>query len=91
MDIGEAVAAIASAPKPGETFNVVDNEPTTRRKLYVWLSQKLDKPLPKLTGGGRPSFHNKRVSNDKLLENYDFELEYPTFREGYTAILEKSF
>lgn len=89
-DIGRAIATLTEDPTPGEIYNVVDNEPTTRRKVYVWLSQQLDKPLPKITGGGRPSFSNKRVSNQKLVQEYDFEFEYPTFREGYKEILSES-
>jgi hypothetical protein len=86
-DIGRAVATVARDPEPGETFNIVDNEPTTRRKFYVWLCQQLDRPLPKITGGGRPSFNNKRVSNQKLVDTFEFTFEYPTFREGYRSIL----
>lgn len=86
-DIGRAIAEVAENPQPGETFNLVDNEPVTRRKFYVWLSQQLDKPLPKISGGTSAESTNKRVSNEKFLNHYDFEFRYPTFREGYGEII----
>lgn len=89
-DIGRAVAAVAEDPQPGETFNLVDDEPVTRRRFYVWLSQQLGEPLPKISGGTSVSYANKRVSNEKFVDTYDFEFEYPTFREGYEEIIEES-
>ncbi len=88
-DIGRAVSKVAEDPKPGETFNLVDNEPVTQRKFYIWLSQQLDKPLPKISGGTSVESKNKRVSNEKFLNHYDFEFDYPTFREGYGEIIEE--
>lgn len=86
-DIGRAVAKVAENPIAGETYNIVDNKPVTKRKFYVWLSQKLDHPLPKITGGGLPDYKNKRVSNQKFRSEFDFEFHYPTYREGYETIL----
>jgi nucleoside-diphosphate-sugar epimerase len=88
-DIGRAVTTVAEDPRLGETFNLVDHEPITRRKFYVWLSQKLNKPLPEISGGTSTQSTNKRVSNDKFIKTYDFEFEYPTFREGYGEIIEQ--
>jgi nucleoside-diphosphate-sugar epimerase len=88
-DIGRALVEAADDPQPGETFNLVDNKPVTRRKFYVWLSQKFDRPLPKISGGTSTESSNKRVSNNKFLNHYDFEFDYPTFQEGYGEIIDQ--
>lgn len=89
-DIARTIARLFESDIGNDVFNVTDNEPVARRRFYHWLCQKLDEPLPEITGGDTqhpPA--NKRVSNQKLHDHLDLSLTYPTFREGYTHILEK--
>lgn len=90
-DIGRAVAAAAEDPNPGEIYNLVDNKPVTKRRFYVWFCQQLDEPLPEISGGSSVGYTNKRVSNEKFVDTYDFEFQYPTFREGYGEVLGESY
>ncbi|MFB6344728.1 MAG: NAD-dependent epimerase/dehydratase family protein [bacterium] len=89
-DIAHTVATLLEQSVGNETFNVTDNEPVTRRHFYVWLSQQLDRPLPKLSGrGSQHPRGNKRVSNAKLHEYLNLSLNYPNYKEGYRPILRK--
>lgn len=88
-DVARTIAKIVEENAGGETFNVTDDEPVTRRRFYFWLSQRLDHPIPQIEGGGTEHPRgNKRVSNDKLHEHLELSLKYPTYREGYGHILQ---
>jgi nucleoside-diphosphate-sugar epimerase len=90
--VGSALAAIQS-PRPGETYNVVDDYPSTQLEVMRWLSQRLLKPLPPSTpvagDSARRRATNKRVSNRKLREAMGYRLKYPSFREGYERELRR--
>lgn len=87
--VGAIVAALARG-KPGEVYNVVDNEPVTQRDLFRWLSDVLHKPMPPSV----PPRHsprrrrpgNKRISNAKLRQQLGYRLRFPTFRDGFAAL-----
>jgi nucleoside-diphosphate-sugar epimerase len=75
----------------------VDHEPADRRTVEEWLAEQLGvvvasaagaqasraNALPGPRGEGRG---NKRCRNDRLLKS-DYRFVYPTFREGYGALL----
>lgn len=66
----------------------VDSAPCTQCELMDWLADRLDLPRPERSegsaGGTRGS--NKCCRNDRLLAS-GYRLHYPTFREGYEAML----
>ena len=89
------------AAEPAPVYLGVDNEPAELGEVLRFLAGELGLPEPGraepasgvrggsggTTGGGEPSRGgNKRVSN-ALLRGTGFEFEYPSFREGYRAIL----
>lgn len=88
------------AAEPGPVYLGVDNDPAELGEVQRFLADELGLPLPASDGaaggggsgtggsaGGEPSRGgNKRCSN-ALLRSTGFELAYPTFREGYRAIL----
>ena len=96
----DAAAAIVHlctmAAEPAPVYLGVDNEPAELGEVLRFLARELGLPEPGPTepasgaagaGGGEPSRGgNKRVSN-ALLRGTGFEFEYPSFREGYRAIL----
>ena len=88
-DIAHAIIAALERGKPGEIYNVADNEPVTQRDFFHWLSEELGKPIPPASEGEATSRKrgdtNKRVSNRKLRLELLCELKYPTFRQGYSA------
>jgi nucleoside-diphosphate-sugar epimerase len=91
----DVVGAIMAALEKGEiaeVYNVSDGEPVTQRTLFEWLSQKLDKPLPPAAEDDGVSrrkreLTSKRVSNRRLKMDLGYQLKYPTFREGFGALL----
>jgi nucleoside-diphosphate-sugar epimerase len=86
-DVVGAVIAILEQGRPGQVYNVVDDEPVTQRGFVEWLSNALGRPLPgPATGPPRERAPtNKRVSNAKLKTELGYRFQYPTFRQGYRA------
>jgi nucleoside-diphosphate-sugar epimerase len=91
-DIAGAIVAALQQAKPGQIYNVVDDEPVTQLECFRWLAQRLGKPLPPFsneTGTPRKrGASNKRVSNERLKESLGYRFKYPTFREGFEAVIE---
>ncbi len=94
-DVAGAVIAALQRGRPGEIYNVVDNEPVSQLVLFQWLSEKLGRPLPPAaepTGAvnRKRGATSKRVSNQKLQVELQYEFEYPTFREGFLEELRRT-
>jgi nucleoside-diphosphate-sugar epimerase len=91
-DLAAAIAHLISLPElPAAICNVTDSEPVTQLAFFTWLSQTLGRPLPPSAPADRArkrGLANKRVSN-ALLRSTNFQFTYPTFREGYTAEIQK--
>jgi nucleoside-diphosphate-sugar epimerase len=98
-DAAAAIVHLCSMdPSPGPLYLGVDNEPAELGEVQRFLAAELGLPRPPSasrsggstahgTAGGEPSRGgNKRCSN-ALLRATGFEFEYPSFREGYRAIL----
>ncbi len=93
----DAIAAIISALKsgrPGEIYNVVDDEPVPQIHFFRWLSETLGKNMPPFvdeeSGAGRKrASTHKKVSNRRLRMELGCNLRYPTFRQGYTAEIKR--
>ncbi len=86
-DVVGAIQAALRNGKPGETYNVVDQEPVTQIHFYTWLAETLGKWVPPTvpreeTG---PEIPDRRVSNRRLTMELGCRLKYPNFRLGYTA------
>lgn len=88
-DVVGAIIAALEKGRPGEVYNVVDDEPVTQLDLFRWLASNSGKGMPPFAALGQPEpkrgWTNKRVSNRKLKAELRYQLKYPTFREGYTA------
>lgn len=70
----------------------VDHEPADRADVLRWLADRLGVPPPPVAPAerrsGRPRT-NKRCVNAKLLAA-GYRFRYPTYREGYAAVLESA-
>jgi nucleoside-diphosphate-sugar epimerase len=92
-DIVSAVLGCFGAPAglAGGTFNVVDDAPARKREVVDWLASKLGLPAPSFTGlpaGGRRTVTPDRVIlNHRLKGTIPWQPRFPSFREGYSAIL----
>ena len=91
-DAARAITFLVTHPDPPSIVNVVDDEPARRSIVVRWLAQRLavavpvddDRPITARRSSERVD--DKRVSNARL-RSLGFDLRYPTFRDGYAALL----
>lgn len=85
-DCAGALRHLMYLPEPDPLYLGVDHEPADRRTVASWLTGRLDvSPDGKPSGTDRRRT-NKRCSNARLLAT-GYEFRYPTFREGFSALL----
>ena len=88
-DCAGALLHLLTLPTPDPLYLGVDNDPADRRTIAAWLHARLDgrpanRPTPPKTRRARS---NKRCSNERLLAS-GYAFRYPTFREGFAALLD---
>jgi nucleoside-diphosphate-sugar epimerase len=91
--VGALIAALQSA-RPGEVYNVVDDEPIAQVHFLRWLSETLGKWMPPAASPEevakkKRGVTNKKVSNRRLKMELGYLPKYPTFRQGYTAEIKR--
>ena len=90
-DVAGAIVAALENGKSGQTYNVSDDEPVSQCDMFRWLSETLHRPMPASSDSSsvnrkrRPG--SKRVSNQRLKVELGYRFKFPTFREGFTALL----
>jgi nucleoside-diphosphate-sugar epimerase len=86
----DAAAAIVHlmlrTEQPEPLYVGVDSEPVPSVEVLNFLAAELGLPEPEITENGGSRGGNKRMSNRRLLAT-GFALEYPSYREGYRAVL----
>lgn len=91
-DCAGVLAHLMTLKKPEELYLATDNEPRTRNDLLRWIAEQLGAPEPAMAevveGEVRPSERggNRRYRNTRLKES-GYAFKYPTFREGYGALI----
>jgi len=92
-DCAGALRHLMSLPEPERLYLGVDSEPAAEADVTRWLAGVLGAPPPRAGAAEAtpdPSRSgSKRCRNDRLLAS-GYEFQYPTFREGYTAVLADS-
>lgn len=78
------LASVAAAPAP--VYVGVDNDPAELGDVLRFLAAEMGYPEPPVGPAGEARGGNKRCSN-ALLRASGLEFAYPTFREGYRAVL----
>ena len=91
--VGIIIAALSDA-RPGEIYNAVDDEPVTQLHFFRWLSETLGKWMPPFAGedeaeARKRGLTQKKVLNRKLKMELSYNFKYPTFRQGYTAEIQR--
>lgn len=94
-DVAAALAAFLTAPSlPHQTrlYNTSDDESVTQREFFEWLARRLDRAMPPVASpsevaASKRGQTQKRVSNQRLRDELHWQPMYPTFREGYEAII----
>ena len=93
-DLVTAIVAALQSGQPGKIYNAVDDEPVAQIHFFRWLSETLGKSMPPFateeeSAGRKRGLTNKRVSNRRLKSELGVQLKYPTFRQGYTAEIQR--
>jgi nucleoside-diphosphate-sugar epimerase len=93
-DCAGALRHLMNLPEPERLYLGVDSEPAAEADVYRWLAGVLGAPVPR-AGPAREEpvdlgrSGSRRCRNDRLLAS-GYEFQYPTFREGYAAVLAES-
>lgn len=92
-DCAGALRHLLLIPDPDPVYLGVDHEPADRRTIAEWLTTRSGENPPVSPRRDRPKARpgrtNKRCSNELLLRS-GYEFRYPTFREGFAALLENA-
>ena len=89
-DCAGALHHLMTLPQPDSLYLGVDHEPADQCSVLRWLAAQLGAPPPRIEAPSdtdtRRHRTNKRCRNAKLMAS-GYVLRYPTFREGYAALL----
>lgn len=89
-DAARAIAHLLEIDRPEPLYVGVDREPADQCDVLHWIAQRLGLPPPARRPGPsrdpRDRRSNKRCRSARLLA-CGFRFDYPTFREGYGALM----
>jgi len=91
-DCAGVLAHLMGLEEPADLYLATDSEPRPRNDLLVWIAEAMGKPAPPFaeeSGAAAKASErggNRRYRNGRLLES-GYEFIYPTFREGYGALI----
>jgi nucleoside-diphosphate-sugar epimerase len=89
-DCAGALYHLMCLPRPEPLYIGVDHEPADQCDVLRWLAAQVGASPPRVAAGmgtdRRRQRTNKRCRNAKLVAS-GYTFHYPTFREGYTALL----
>lgn len=86
-DAAAAIVHLLKLPEPEPLYVLSDDTPSPECEVMAWLAQQLGRPPPAVDElGARLPTGNKRLRNQRLRAS-GFVLRYPSYREGYGAIL----
>ena len=93
-DLVNCIVAALKNGRPGEVYNAVDDEPVPHIHFFRWLSETLGKNMPPFGDEPAPAARkravtHKKVLNRKLKMELGYQFKYPTFRQGYTAEIQR--
>ncbi len=89
-DCAGALRHLMGLENPESIYLGVDNEPAEKRAVLLWLAGVMGSPEPRAVDkkeASKRSRGNKRCRNARLVQS-GYTFCYPTFREGYSAVLE---
>ncbi len=94
-DIVQVLIASMKQPKPGDIYNLADDNPAQSHELIDYACKLLGKPVPPMIDYEEAdmspmaaSFYkdNKRVDNTKIKDKLGITLKYPDYKSGIKAI-----
>lgn len=93
-DVAGILKTVLKSGRAAETYNAVDDEPVAQIHFFRWLSETLGKWMPPFASDDenaarKRGLTNKRVQNRKVKMELGYVFKYPTFRQGYTAEIQR--
>ena len=85
---GFIVHLLTQVSKPHPVYLVNDDEPVKQYEVYQWLAQQLGFELPEDIDTEVGPRGSKRCMN-KRLKDSGYQLQYPSFRDGYTSVVKQ--
>lgn len=73
-DGADAVVAAESRGEPGQTYNICDDEPLTRRAFYQRLAESVGAPPPTFDPQPEPGAPHRRIRNTKAKASLGWQL-----------------
>lgn len=89
-DGADAVLVAEARGVPGETYNIADDEPVTRRDFYTVLAELLGAPPAKFEQRAEPGAANRRVSAAKAKAALGWRPRYANYCEGLASAVAES-
>jgi len=97
-DIVSTLCASMTAPRSDAIYNVCDDEPASQADVVAYACTLLGMPAPQATPFDIAAqdmselarsfwIDNRRVSNRRLQKELGVGLAYPTYREGFAALI----
>jgi nucleoside-diphosphate-sugar epimerase len=91
-DLAACILTALKSGRPGEVYNAA--EPVPQIHFFRWLSETLGRNMPPFVredpaDSRKRALTHKKVSNRKLRMELGCVLRYPTFRQGYTAEIQR--
>ena len=87
-DCAGVLAHLIECEQVDDAYIGVDDAPVEECEVLEWLAARLDAPAPRRVraGAGESQASGKRCSNARLRAS-GYRFRYPTWREGYAAVL----
>jgi nucleoside-diphosphate-sugar epimerase len=92
VHVADGAAAVLCAEArgtPGETYNVADGAPVSRRDFYTLLAELLGAPAANFDPRPEPGAPNRRVDASKF-RGLGWVPAFPSYREGLTTAVAES-
>ncbi|WP_309071112.1 NAD-dependent epimerase/dehydratase family protein [Arthrobacter sp.] len=87
-DAAAAIVHIAGLEAPAGAYLGTDDEPALLAEVQAFLAAELGLPLPAGTAREAESGATGKRCSNGLLRASGFEFAYPTYRDGYRAVLQ---
>ncbi len=88
-DLAAALEHLTAVDRPDPVYICTDDEPAPLLEVERWIARALGVPAPAAPITFDPAPGNKRCSNARL-RNTGFACRYPSYREGYGALVSSS-
>lgn len=71
----------------GRIYNVSDGSHSTRGQIVTWLAEKLNVTVPTFQENDAEGTSNRKVSNNRILDELSWSPQFSSFQTGYDSIL----